>query len=120
LLTSGKVLVAEQYSCDGSEFAEVYDPSAETSTATGNMTKPRGYSTATLLPHGRVLVAGRDWVNFGGSADLYDRVTGTFSTTGDMLTAREDGHTATLLPNGTVLLSGRWLCCGYSINTAEI
>jgi hypothetical protein len=119
LLTTGKVLVTEQYSCDGSDLAELYDPSAETSTATGSMTKARGYSTATLLPDGKVLVAGRDWVNFGGgSADLYDPATGTFSTTG--ATGREEGHTATLLPNGTVLLAGGWLCCGYSIHTAEI
>jgi len=56
-----------------------------------------------------VLIAGREWVHWGGSADLYDPVTGTFSTTGDMLTQREEGHTATLLPNGTVLLSGGWI-----------
>ena len=120
LLTNGKVLVTEQYSCDGSPFAELYDPSAGTSTATGNMTKPRGYSTATLLPDGKVLIAGREWVHLDSSAEFYDPVTGTFSTTGDMLPQREEGHTATLLPNGTVLLSGGWICCGYSIATAEI
>lgn len=120
LLMNGKVLVTEQYSCDPSQFAELYDPSAETSTATGNMTKRRGYSTATLLPDGKVLIAGREWVHSGGSADLYDPVSGTFSTTGDMLTHREEGHTATLLPNGTVLLSGGWICCGFSVATAEI
>src|SRR5260221_14669662 len=37
-----------------------------------------------------------------------------------MLTQREEGHAATLLPNGTVLLSGGWICCGYSVATAEI
>jgi hypothetical protein len=84
------------------------------------MTKLRGYSTDTLLPDGKVLIAGREWVHSGGSADLYDPVTGAFSTTGDMLTHREEGHTATLLPNGTVLLSGGWICCGHSIATAEI
>ena len=120
LLMNGKVLVTEQYGCDPSPFAEVYDPSAGTSTATGNMTKPRGYSTATLLPDGKVLIAGREWSHLGGSADLYDPVTGTFSTTGDMLTQREELHTATLLPNGTVLLSSGWICCGYSVATAEI
>jgi hypothetical protein len=79
------------------------------------------YSTTTLLPEGKVLIAGRDWLRLGyGSAQLYDPVTGTFSATRDMLIQREEGHTATLLPDGTVLLAGGWLCCGYSIHTAEI
>jgi hypothetical protein len=30
------------------------------------------------------------------------------------------GHTATLLADGTVLLAGGWICCGYSVATAEI
>jgi hypothetical protein len=84
------------------------------------MTKQRGYSTSTLLPEGKVLVAGRDFTHFGGSAELYDAATGMFSTTGDMLTQREEGHTATLLPDGSVLLTGGWICCGYSVATAEI
>ena len=76
------------------------------------MTKERGYSTASLLPDGKVLVTG------SGSADLYDPVMGTFSAVGDM--HREEGYTSTLLPDGTVLMAGGWICCGYSIDTAEI
>jgi hypothetical protein len=121
LLTNGKVLVTLEYSCDPAEFAEVYDPWAGTSAATGNMSKERGYSTGTPLPDGKVLIAGRDYANLGGgSAELYDLVAGTFSTPADTVTHREEGYTATLLPDGTVLMTGGWLCCGYSINTAEI
>jgi hypothetical protein len=83
------------------------------------MTITRGYSTATLLPDGKVLIAGREYWHFG-SAELYDLAKGTFSTTADMALHRMEGHTATLLPDGTVLMSGGWLCCGYSIDTAEI
>ena len=123
LLTNGKVLVTLGYGgCDYSNVAEVYDPSNGTFTATGTMTGWRVQHTATLLPDGKVLIAGRDDYHYPipGSADLYDPVTGAFSTTPEMAIQRADGHTATLLPDGTVLMAGGWVCCGYSIATAEI
>jgi hypothetical protein len=92
------------------------------------MTTSRGFSTATLLPEGKVLIAGEGFPGppitpagvYVGSADLYDPVTGTFSTRGDLVTQSREGHGATLLPDGKVLMSGGWVCCGYSIATAEI
>ena len=64
---------------------------------------PRYYHTATLLPSGKVLVAGGDTSGF--SAELYDPVSGTFATTGSLAMARAL-HTATLLPSGKVLVAG--------------
>jgi N-acetylneuraminic acid mutarotase len=63
--------------------------------------------TATLLPNGKVLVAGgSDDSNNGlASAELYDPATGKWSETGLMGEAR-CYHTATLLPNGKVLVAG--------------
>ncbi len=100
---------------------------------------PRISHTATLLPSGKVLIAGGSECDvnecsgplllpflraelFGpvlSSAELFDPATETFSASGSMSIART-GHTATLLNNGTVLVTGgvnRW---DGSDATAEI
>src|SRR5207253_1105052 len=62
LLLNGTVLVAGGFYYDGAEHilasAELYDPAMGTWTATASMTTPRESHTATLLPSGKVLVAG--------------------------------------------------------------
>ena len=66
----------------------------------------RGSHTATLLPNGKVLVAGGSNVTTAdlASAELYDPAT-ALGRTGNLATARI-AHTATLLPNGKVLVAG--------------
>ena len=70
------------------------------------MTTTRVYHTVSLLPGGRVLVAGG--YGLGGylaSAEIYDPATGTWTATGAMNATRQK-HTMTLLPNGKVLVVG--------------
>ncbi|HQR30758.1 MAG TPA: hypothetical protein PLL32_10135, partial [Anaeromyxobacteraceae bacterium] len=110
LLPGGKVLLAggaEMFSSGappGFGFytrAHLYDPTTGTFGQTGQTITYRQLHTATLLPNGKVLLAG------GGSAsaELYDPTTGAFTATGSMGLAR-GAHTATLLPSGRVLVAG--------------
>ena len=75
--------------------------------------------TATLLPNGKVLVAGGDDGSRLASAELYDPVANTWSPAGSLATARSD-HTATLLPNGKVLVAGGDIADSIYRNDAEV
>jgi CSLREA domain-containing protein len=129
LLASGKVLVAGgvnpdvKFDASGLYIggylmsAELYDPATGMWTQTGSLNMRRSQHTATLLPDGKVLVAGGYIIKlkdtgdpvFGNlyldSAELYDPATGTWTQTGSLITGRTE-HTATLLPNGKVLVAG--------------
>ena len=130
LLPNGKVLAAGGFnntnnSCNAGaclklNTAELFDPSTGTWTNTGNLSTAREEHTATLLPNGKVLVAGG--ISNSAilqSAELYDPATGAWTSTGNMNSIRA-GHSATLLANGKVLIAGGFSSCCAPLNTAEL
>ncbi len=112
LLGDGRVLVVGGLINDRlegrvSSATELYDPGSGVWTDTAGLIEGRWGHTATLLPDGKVLVAGSHIGNGRpmASAELFDVNSGRWTTTGAMTSGR-GGHTATLLLDGTVLVIG--------------
>src|SRR3989442_1737312 len=121
LLQNGKVLVVggSDNGFNVLDSAELYDPVTGMWSVTGSLNTPRGSHTATLLPDGKVLIVAGDTSNSppdfgrGGTAELYDPSTGTWSLTGSLNVTR-CCHSATLLQTGKVLVAG-----GFDLDTVK-
>jgi hypothetical protein len=142
LLPNGKVLVAGGFSLGptGSVVSlanvELYDPATNTFAPPGStptMNQARGSATATLLPSGKVLIAGGvnapgDGVNSTPtSVELYDPAANTFAAPGStpsMNQARANGGNgdlvSVLLANGKVLIAGGVDSFGVGLDTVEL
>ena len=113
VLRDGQVLIAggfkkgpDGYSQIYSLTAELFDPKTELFVRTGDMNVRRAGHTATLLPSGKVLIAGGFMANgITASAEVYDPSSQTFVPVGSMSVAR-GASTATILANGDVLIAG--------------
>ena len=127
LLPNGKVLAAGGYDINGEVIAsaEIFDPSSGTWTATGAMTQPRQWHTATVLDPtvgncgsncGKVLVAFGLFANTfqaNNTAELYDPTTGTWGQASAALGAGSLAGAAVQLKDGKVLLLGGSDSIGY-------
>lgn len=113
IMTDGRVLLTGGTSADEATYnariadAEMYDPLARTFTKTGSMKRSRWGHTSTLLPDGRVLIAGgiNEEEGITASAELYDPKNGMFREIPPMRLPRS-GHAAVLLADGRVLIMG--------------
>ena len=116
LLADGRVLVAGGSTVSSAAAkgyvnnasAEIYDPVANTWTATPPMGAARSHHTATLLPDGKVLVVGGENVQYlvEPTAEIYDPAANTWSAPRAQPIAERSQHSATLLPSGLVLIAG--------------
>jgi hypothetical protein len=114
VLPTGKVLVI------GTSSAKLFDPGTKGWSAAGAVTSDV-FHTVTLLPSGKVLLAGGYDYETGQlpTARLYDVATGTWTDTQPMLSARY-AHTATLLPSGKVLVTGGYGPGDVSVTSTEV
>ncbi|WP_437501313.1 Kelch repeat-containing protein [Sorangium sp. So ce1099] len=126
LLPDGRVLVAggaDGYPPERPEHhlasAEVYDPATDTWTPVASMLWARMRHTATLLPDGRVLVAGGWDAASGKTAEIYDPASDTWTSAGEMATARRSPG-AVLLADGRVLMAGNSLDSPNGALAAEL
>lgn len=109
LLANGKVLIAGGVSVENGAAAnaEVYDPTTGKFTAAGDLVsnaggvETPGGAVSTLLPDGRVFIAGST------NAEIYDPAKGTFALTGPYVDHGPiDLNPVTLLNDGRVLITG--------------
>ncbi len=124
-LPNGKVLVlgGDDGANNPIASAEIYDPATGIFSATGNPLTGRIGSRALLLANGQVLSAGGRTSSSASSvtatAELFNHLTGTFSATGSLATAREE-PSATNLPNGQALFAGGVNAAGVELASAEL
>ncbi len=130
VLLDGRVLIVGGHSAgalgepetfNAQPGAILFDPAAGVFTLLPNgLNTPRWDHTATLLPDGRILIAGgRDGTGVLGAVELFDPTTERFTVAPASLTTPRAGHAATLLPEGQVLILGGENAPGV-LATAEV
>jgi hypothetical protein len=122
LVTGGQVYSTGLHWTSTSAGAELFSFRVDHWSLAASMGTARMEHTATLLPSGKVLVAGglNDCDNTPvSSAELYDPASNSWSPVASMTVPRFQ-HTATLLKSGQVLVAGGELNGGTTLSTAEL
>jgi hypothetical protein len=123
-LPDGDLLVAGGCDVDGcgEATASAFVLSGNAVSRVANLAEARDAHTAVALRDGRVLVVG----GFAGegrpplrSAEIFDPVSGRWSTTGSLELGR-GGHAAAMLGDGRVLVAGGWVGPSTYTDTTEI
>ncbi|MBX3232375.1 MAG: hypothetical protein KIT84_22385 [Labilithrix sp.] len=115
------VVLSDRVLAVGGSAVHAFDVESETWADAGSLAANRGGDhTVTLLPNGKVLVAGGNVspLDATTSAELYDPATKT-STLTQPMSAPHRMHTATLLADGRVLIAGG-LHQSVATNAAEL
>jgi len=120
LLKNGKVLVTG--GCTASDcstqtaVSELYDPTLNKWSITGNLNTARSYQSAVLLKTGKVLAIGG--LTGLASCELYDPTSGAWTNAASTNAGRYLNAT-TLLPDGKVLVTGG-AAGRYPVSSAEL
>ncbi len=121
LLPSGEVLVTGGTTSQAD--AELYDPIADTWTATHGLVSPHTRGTLTVLASGDALLVGGDLQQANPSApsvEVYQRGPNQWISAGGLITARRN-HSASLLPNGQILVIGGNAAAGANaLSSSEV
>jgi hypothetical protein len=106
-IRSGDILIVGGMTASGGSLASVerFDPRDNSIHKVAPLTNAREAHTATLLPDGRVVVAGGYNGEYLNSIEIFDPSTNRFHTAGSLVEARS-GQTATLLPDGHIFFTG--------------
>lgn len=107
--------------------AEIYDPITETFSFAGKMNFFHQDGTLTLLPDGRVFLAGGKGKRLNQcpsnmvTSEIFDPQRKQFTAVGKMNTPRAE-HGATLLPDGKVLISAgsEYICSAKGKNLTDV
>jgi hypothetical protein len=129
-LPDGKILVSNGHnSVTGTTGApiqsiEIYDPATGTFTAAGNTLVARHGNRVTRLDNGKTIFVGGQTTadptpSVTDSAELYNHVTGSFSDTDNLNTARRN-FAQWSLPNGKILVAGGYDASATVLSSAEL